>query len=411
MASVSKRQWTHKGVQKEAWVVRYKDIAGTHRSRQFDRKKEADTYCRQVENELDEGTHVARRDSRTVECLIDEYLKFQDRREHNGEISIARVRRVTFTLGYFKDQIGNLLLRDMKWQHVEKAFEQIRKRKHPSTGRTFSGATVRGALSDFSHCVGYGVRRQYAARNVVQDAMKEIGRIKVDPIDTFSREEVRRVIEAIEVRKFAEHRRKQDMQRCLVYLAAFCALRRGEIFALTPADIDFEGGRLLVSRSLNDDDDVLKEPKTRAGIREVPLPAIVAAALRQFWPQIVPEPRGLIFRTRDKAAGVHLRDIYRTYWYPLLERAGIAKTERGWRHFHALRHFAGSAWLDAGVPLADVSRMMGHANTQVTAQIYAHAIAEPNQRAGVLDACASALAPVRALLAPAPVAQELRNAA
>ena len=35
MASLAKREWVHKGEAKTAWVVRYKDPSGAHRSRQF----------------------------------------------------------------------------------------------------------------------------------------------------------------------------------------------------------------------------------------------------------------------------------------------------------------------------------------------------------------------------------------
>jgi len=39
MASVAKRKWTHKGVEKEAWVVRYTDLTGNRRQGgTFDRK-------------------------------------------------------------------------------------------------------------------------------------------------------------------------------------------------------------------------------------------------------------------------------------------------------------------------------------------------------------------------------------
>jgi hypothetical protein len=35
------------------------------------------------------------------------------------------------------------------------------------------------------------------------------------------------------------------------------------------------------------------------------------------------------------------------------------------RHCYALRHFAGSAWLQACIALPEVSRLLGHANMQV----------------------------------------------
>src|SRR5687768_15655825 len=86
MASVAKRKWTHKGSSREAWVVRYKDKSGAHRSRQFDLKKDADAYKREVENEMDAGTHIARRNSRTVAAAIDDYLADIERRYRENKV-------------------------------------------------------------------------------------------------------------------------------------------------------------------------------------------------------------------------------------------------------------------------------------------------------------------------------------
>lgn len=41
---------------------------------------------------------------------------------------------------------------------------------------------------------------------------------------------------------------------------------------------------------------------------------------------------------------------------------------------HSLRHTHGSHLLAAGVPLTDVSKRLGHANPNITATVYAHAL-------------------------------------
>ena len=44
-------------------------------------------------------------------------------------------------------------------------------------------------------------------------------------------------------------------------------------------------------------------------------------------------------------------------------------------HLHDLRHTYGSRLLSKGVPLADVSKLMGHSSVQITADIYLHSTA------------------------------------
>jgi integrase len=68
---------------------------------------------------------------------------------------------------------------------------------------------------------------------------------------------------------------------------------------------------------------------------------------------------------------------------------------------HGLRHTAGSIMLAAGVPLIVVSRQLGHANPQITAQVYAHLLTDEQ-----LDIAAGAL---EALLATDTVRDTVRD--
>jgi integrase len=55
--------------------------------------------------------------------------------------------------------------------------------------------------------------------------------------------------------------------------------------------------------------------------------------------------------------------------------------------FHGLRHTAASIMLARGVPLIVVSRQLGHANPNITAQVYAHLLhdAQLDDAAAVFD--------------------------
>lgn len=48
---------------------------------------------------------------------------------------------------------------------------------------------------------------------------------------------------------------------------------------------------------------------------------------------------------------------------------------------HGLRHLHASLLLAEGLPLPAVSQRLGHANTQVTASVYAHALKGADRRA------------------------------
>jgi integrase len=58
------------------------------------------------------------------------------------------------------------------------------------------------------------------------------------------------------------------------------------------------------------------------------------------------------------------RNLYR--WFsPAAERADV-----GWAAFQALRHTAATRWLLAGVSIAQVSRLLGHADAGFTLRVY-----------------------------------------
>jgi integrase len=67
MASIRKRTWTSRGVERSAWVVDYFDQGGKRRLKTFATKKEADAWSVTALNEVKLGIHTAASASITVE--------------------------------------------------------------------------------------------------------------------------------------------------------------------------------------------------------------------------------------------------------------------------------------------------------------------------------------------------------
>jgi len=118
-------------------------------------------------------------------------------------------------------------------------------------------------------------------------------------------------------------------------------------------------------------------PKSASGVRVLHLPASALAALKrhrslQDGERLRYGPRyadyGLVFATR---LGHALQRVHvRRYWHRACARAGVDALS-----FHSGRHTAASSYIAAGVPLPEVSRILGHANPGITARIYSHALA------------------------------------
>src|SRR5262245_27776514 len=66
MASIRKRSWTSRGIQKEKWIADYVDQTGARRLKTFPSKKAADAWLVTARHEVRSGTHTPASKSLTV---------------------------------------------------------------------------------------------------------------------------------------------------------------------------------------------------------------------------------------------------------------------------------------------------------------------------------------------------------
>jgi integrase len=367
MASVAPRTWTHNGVEKRAWVVRYFDETGARRSKQFALKKLADAYERKVEREIEDGTHTEAVDSRTIAAVAEEYERNCNERLRDGRIGTSHLIRETRVLRkHVVPALGATVFRDLKAADVERLYQGM-------LAKDLSPTTAKSYLYTFQYMESFARKRGYLKTQPVTDALKELRGIKRGRIRTFSVDEVRQLLaEANTVRPMVSFRAQAQLA-CMVHLAALCGLRQGEILGLTAENVDFDRGVLLIRHNLALGD-VLKGPKTSAGVRDVPLPDRAAAQLKAWIASYyIDNPRKLIFRTRTGAA-VDAGNLHAP-WKALLVRAGIPHS-----NFHALRHFHASWLVNHGMPITDVAKLLGHSHFDMTLQVYAHPVMETGER-------------------------------
>jgi integrase len=179
-------------------------------------------------------------------------------------------------------------------------------------------------------------------------------------------------------------------------LALFAGLRRSEILALKWAHVDLDRKVLRVQEALEETAVGLrfKSPKSRAGKREVTLPDIVVAELREQWKRQSeqrmklgigrPTPDTLIFSRID--GGPLSPNALSKEWSKAAASIGIKAT------FHALRHTHVSHLIEAGVNVVKISRRVGHADVATTLNVYAHLFdAREDKSAEAINAAVAAL--------------------
>jgi integrase len=168
-----------------------------------------------------------------------------------------------------------------------------------------------------------------------------------------------------------------------VELALATGARRGELLALQWADLDFLSGVLTISKSLEQTAAGLRVKCPKNGkTRSFQLPQSALLALR-FQREQQQEHRrlfatdyknlDLIFCEPD--GNYHQPDLVSQVIIRRIRKAGIKNGS-----FHTLRHAHASNLLSRGVPLPAVSARLGHADANVTARVYSHALPADDQR-------------------------------
>ncbi len=184
---------------------------------------------------------------------------------------------------------------------------------------------------------------------------------------------------------------KANRSGCWLLLMLRCGLRPGETGTLKKADVDLKGRTLHVRSARESGSSREKAPKTKAGVRDVPIPEDLVPWLEK---QLQADASPYLITQKDKKTPLSETSMRRR-WETVKKYMDIelgAKTERvklpgARRHslvitesvlaedldLYDLRHTYCTDLEIAGVPINVAKELMGHADIATTANIYTHA--------------------------------------
>jgi integrase len=235
----------------------------------------------------------------------------------------------------------------------------------------------------FGHAVKWGVV------TVNPTAAAEPPRVPRAEIEILDPEEIKTVLKALRGRPLYP----------VAVIALATGMRRGELAALRWSDVDFDGGKIHVERSLEQTNAGLafKAPKTKAGRRIVAIPSSISAEMREHWWRQQEQrlalgmgkagPDDLVFARVDGTPWPP--DNMTTSWQKTIAALRLPKIT-----LHALRHTHVSQLIASGLDVVTVSRRIGHSNPTVTLGVYSHLFGNTDEKAAaaVETALAGALA-------------------
>jgi integrase len=390
--SIRKRTWSGSdGAERSGWQADYLDAKGIRRRKMFARKKDAEHFLLTARTEVRDGIHVPDAESVTVAEAGKLWLAAKTRagRERSTTDQYRQHLELHIVPLIGEDRLNALTVPRIR------GFEE----KLLDAGR--SPAMVRKVLVSLGSILGDAQERGLTVRNPVRDMRgrrgsterradrRAKGKLKVGE-DIPTPAEVKAIVGALRGR-----------WRPLLLTALFCGLRASELRGLRWTDVDLDGRVLHVSQRADRFNDIGR-PKSEAGERELPMPALVANSLRE-WQLACPlrdtgdkNADGTPIMVRElvfpNGAGKveSLGNIINRGLVPTQLAAGVS-IDTGERDangdpilaakytgLHALRHFHAS-WLinrraDGGLelPAKVVQERLGHSTIAMTLDVYGH---------------------------------------
>lgn len=177
------------------------------------------------------------------------------------------------------------------------------------------------------------------------------------------------VVEQKKIEQYVLESKKSKLKG--IVLCLYTGLRIGELLALTWNDIDFQQGRLAVTKTCHDGNVngkhciIVDTPKTETSRRYIPLSKPLLAILKDLKKESKSD-----YVVSDKGNPVFVRSYQRTFEL-LLKQLDIPH-----KGFHALRHTFATRALECGMDVKTLSEILGHKNATITLNRYAHSLWE-----------------------------------
>ncbi|HEX4483531.1 MAG TPA: tyrosine-type recombinase/integrase [Solirubrobacteraceae bacterium] len=368
------------------WRARYPDPlrGGTAQiERSFRTKTEAQDWLLEMQHSAKTGTFIdPAASARRFADVVDEWRGTWADLEPKTKAGYESILNNHLLPRYGKAPIANITP-----DSVQRLVNELAETKAPNT--------VRRVYTVLRAILALAKKRRYLASNAADDVKLP----KKAP-----RNQQRLYLGAADVRKLAEA--MPERYRVAVYVAAYCGLRAGELWALRRCDVDLLHGELHVRQALKDintsspnltDDEkglLFGPTKTHAG-RKLSLPQPIAAMLRDHLAGPIPggtKPDALIF-TAPEGGPVRHGLFYRRVFKPALRgvnsddpkkrrKAALPNAYHALR-WHDLRHTCAALSLEVQPNLAMVQARLGHEDIRTTINVYGHLL--PSVEAALAD--------------------------
>ena len=418
--SIARRRVQGKGADEWPVVIRYTGRDGKRHQETIKSglKKDAQRRLREIEIEKEKGIHVPKSQTENMAFLFKLWLD-----HYEGTVNRGINSRGTFD-NYRSDvrlhllpEFGGTLITRFEALHAQYFVDQMMHKrpfkrdgsgKRESSGPYYGIKALRSFTIPLKLALDFAVDHKLVGRNVLRDRPIRFPEPPPDEREWMDLEDGRKILVVLDYRK-ADGIKGDDNallwrnQNMVILIMMFCGLREAEACGVQWESVDLSERLLHVRHQMGRDGRITARLKSKSARRSIPINEILYQALIKH--ALRPEDRfGCVVRnTRNQPMRT---DIVISRIIPkVMKRAGLVK-EDGSHKFtaHQLRHFAGSIWLAEGMPLDEVSRLLGHSRIETTRKIYIHQLQHDTRAREAMERVGALITgrPMPTALPPAP---------
>jgi integrase len=296
-----------------------------------------------------------------------------EKRFANGNFERAtKIERENYVNNYIIPAFGSMAIQNLTVERIETKMVEWNKK--------VDATTVNRVVRTLTNIMAEAKRYKIIKDNPAAEAkrLKESAE-EVTPDKLFSKDELRRVIAAIE---------PGTRERAIIMTLALTGCRIGELLGTSWSAMDLKLGKFHVRTSAADPDKgkevIFKKPKNKSSERTVPLSKELVHELKLWKLRCPPSERDLVIAS-DRGTPVRRRAVYELL-QGILQGLKIEKSLSP----HSFRHTFASLLLADRRPIPEVSALLGHKNSKITMETYAHFV-PGEETSAVQDLSASIL--------------------
>ncbi|MDR0531407.1 MAG: site-specific integrase [Oscillospiraceae bacterium] len=267
---------------------------------------------------------------------------------------------------YLIPQLGHIPLTRLGPQHIRMMLNGMQ-----AGGAGFR--TLQRVRNTLSAALREAVNHEYVTRNVAK--LVATPKYTAPEKQVWSKEQVTTFLE----------RGKHHKHYPMFMLMLCCGLRRGEALGLRWQDVDFDNEVIYIRQTINllKGELVVGQPKTRASIRDIPMPRFIKTALLEHRRILSWHKDDLVFHT-NRGNPVDPRSLIKSF-QRLAQRMGLPPIT-----LHEARHTAATLLAEVWPNPKEAQMILGHSSITTTLQIYTHS--NLKKKADALGALARSVA-------------------